>query len=66
MSMSTTKRIYLVQGGDKPRLIEASSQAQAIGHCVRGQFKASVASQREIVDFMVNNDPAEVEKASVE
>lgn len=62
----TAKRIYIVQGGDKPRLVEAISQAQAIGHCVRGQFKASVATQHEIVDFMLDSDLAEVEKASGE
>ncbi len=60
----SASRIYLVTGGDKPRLVQASSQAQAIGHCVRGQFKASVATQREIVDFMLASDPSEVENAS--
>lgn len=62
----TANRIYLVSGGDKPRLVQASSQAQAIGHVVRSQYKASVATQREIVAFMQDDELAEVETASGE
>jgi hypothetical protein len=48
----TAKRIYLVTGGEWPRLVLASSQAQAINHCVRGTFTAKVASQMDIVETM--------------
>lgn len=61
--MSAT-RVYLVTGGDKPRMVQATSQAQAIGHCVRSQYKATVATQMDIVKFMTENDPAMLEKAS--
>jgi len=52
----TARRIYLVTGGEYPRLVLASSQAQAINHCVRGTFSAKVASQMDIVDTM--SDPS--------
>ena len=58
-----TARIYKVVGGDKPRLVSATSQAQAIVHVVRNQFKATVATQADLVDLL----PAtKVEKASEE
>ena len=51
--MSAT-RIYLVSGGDKPRLVEASSQSQAVGYVVRGQYSAVVPTQEELVHHVVN------------
>jgi hypothetical protein len=62
----TAKRIYLVSGGERPRMVNASSQAQAIGHVVRKAYQATVATQRQIVDFMMDNDLAEVEEAAQE
>ncbi len=56
--MSST-RIYLVTGGAKPRLVEASSQAQAVGYVVRGQFVAAVPSQEELVHHVLNGTTVE-------
>ena len=38
--MAVTKRIYLVYGKDTEVLVNAASQASAIGFVVRGQYKA--------------------------
>ena len=59
-----TTRIYLVSGGDQPRLVRASSQAQAIGHIVRGTYKAIVASQVDLVELLPNG--TQIEEASTE
>ncbi len=56
-------RIYKVVGADKPRLVQANNQAQAIGHVVRNQFKATVATQADLVDLLPGT---KVEKASSE
>jgi len=47
-----TTRIYYVSGADKPRLVRASSQAQAINHVVRNQYTASVATQINLVELL--------------
>lgn len=47
-------RIYVVlnkQTGDK-RLVEATSQAQAIRHCVSTVYKADVATTKELAADM--------------
>lgn len=48
MSDKTQTRIYLVTTPDDNRLVEAASAAQAIRHCVRGSYAATVASPKEI------------------
>ena len=47
-----SKRIYLVTDTSNKRLVSASSQAQAIGHVVRAQFKATVATQSQLVELL--------------
>lgn len=45
-----TTRIYVINGGAKPRLVRAGSKATAIAHVVRTTFTATVASQDVLVD----------------
>lgn len=60
------KRIYAV--ADKKagvcHLVKAATQAQAVGHVVRGQFVAEVASQEVLVDLMTAGK--KVEEAGAE
>lgn len=58
-----TTRVYRVEGGDKPRLVQATSQAQAIGHVVRNQYSATVATQADLIDLLPGT---KVEKASAD
>lgn len=58
--MST--RIYIVtNGASGPRLVKAANQAQAIRHVTKPLYKASVASQDELVAALVKG--AKVEEA---
>ena len=54
-------RIYTVTSTNSPsvRLVRASSQAQAINHCVKNDYKATVASQ----DDLISNRDKDVEVA---
>lgn len=45
-----TTRIYIINGGEKPRLVRASHKSAAIAHVVRTTFTAAVASQDVLVD----------------
>ncbi len=54
----TAKRIYLVSG-DKPRLVEASSQAQAIRYVVRARYSATIPTQEELVHHVLNGTTVE-------
>ena len=50
--MATAKRIYVVtegEAGDSQRLVRASNPSQAITHVVKSIFKATVATQDELV-----------------
>ncbi len=47
-----TTRIYVVVTGDEKRLIDATSSAQAIRHCVRNRYSAKPATPKEIAAFM--------------
>lgn len=48
-------RIYVVTQRDKPnRLVEASSAAQAIRHCVRGEYSAKVPTNKELAAAMTH------------
>lgn len=45
-------RIYVVVEKDgTKRMIEATSQAQAIRHCVKDRFTASVATAKDVADL---------------
>lgn len=55
-------RIYVVTAGETKRLVEASSAAQAIRHCAKGQFAAAVASTKDVAEIVGSGKP--VEKAS--
>ena len=59
------KRIYVVRspvGGD--RLVRAGSHAQAVGHVVRGTYRAEVAGQDELVQLLAVG--AKVEEAGAD
>jgi hypothetical protein len=45
-------RIYVVDDGDKRRLIEASSAAQAIRHCAKHQYTVKIATPKEVASLM--------------
>ena len=49
---AAAKRVYVVTGGPAPRLVKAVSQAQAIGHVIAATYKASVASQDDLIDAL--------------
>jgi hypothetical protein len=49
--MSQT-RIYVVLNDGKRRLVEATSAAQAIRHCVQPHFSAKPATPREVAALM--------------
>lgn len=65
-------RIYVVGGIDKrypesftePQLVRASSQAQAVGHIVRGKYHAKVAKQDDLERLL--GEGHKVESASSE
>lgn len=63
--MANNTRIYVVreQGatGAGRHLVEAATQAQAIGHVVRGKYTAEVAEQGELVELVSKG--VKVEKA---
>lgn len=44
-----SKRIYIVNGGEQPRLVRAGSRSAAISHVVKTTYSAAVASQDNIV-----------------
>jgi hypothetical protein len=59
-------RIYVVlnqQTGDK-RLVEATSQAQAIRHCVSTIYRADVATSKAVAQFMSKGVRIEVAETS--
>lgn len=62
----TRTRIYLVSHrGDEPNmLIDARSQAEAIRARNAGQYRAQVASAREIADHFLGNANAKIFDAS--
>lgn len=45
-------RIYVVVHGEERRLVEATSAAQAIRHCVRNKYSAKAATPKEIALLM--------------
>ena len=47
------KRIYVVSGVDSIRLIEAGSKAQAISFVAKSSFEGRVASQSDLVKFIM-------------
>lgn len=49
--MATT-RIYVVSHGEERRLIDATSAAQAIRHCVRSKYAAKPAVPKELAHLM--------------
>lgn len=66
----TETRIYVVLQKDNntntQRVVEASSAAQAIKHCVRGQFSAHVPNTKELADLIGQSsgkNPLIVERA---
>jgi len=59
-----SQRIYVVTGEQQPRLVRASSQAQAIGYVVRNKYKAAVASQTDLIELL--SQGVKVEEATEE
>ena len=62
----TTTRIYQVKrdDGSKPRLVRASTPAQAVRHVIRNEYIADVASQDDLVALLGSG--VTVEAASAE
>ena len=56
-------RIYVVQHGENRRLVEASSQSQAIWHCVRHAYAAKIAAPKELASLMSTGLTVEVAKS---
>lgn len=48
----TTKRPYIVSGIGEDRLINATSQAQALRHAARGTFKIKTANSGDVMRLM--------------
>ena len=48
----TTKRPYIVSGIGEDRLINASSQAQALRHAAKGTFTVKTANTADVVRLM--------------
>lgn len=47
-------RIYVVMAKDKPfRLVEASSAAQAIRHCVMKEYSARAAGPKDVAELLM-------------
>jgi hypothetical protein len=62
--MSTTRFYKLAPvlgNGDKPRIVEATSQSQAYSHMARMHWVASIASQFDLVELI--GQGVKVEKA---
>lgn len=59
-------RIYVVmeKASGNRRLIEASSSAQAIRHCVKNAYEAKVANTKDIAGLMQSGMVVEVAGAS--
>ncbi len=56
-------RIYVIVTKDKPhRLVEASSAAQAIRHCVAREYSAKVAGAKDVAGMLATGTA--VEKAN--
>lgn len=55
-------RIYVVINKEERRLVEATSAAQAIRHCVRNVYAAHVAGTKELASLM--SQGVTVERAS--
>lgn len=49
------RRIYRVETPKGTKLIRANSPAQAIRHAAKPLFKASVATQEELVELLGND-----------
>lgn len=50
----TGSRIYIVRStnGASQRLVEATSQAQAVRHCVSQDYEVYVATTKDVAKFM--------------
>ena len=61
--MAQTTRIYIVTAkGKTQRLVEATSAAQAIRHCVAQEYAAKVAGAKDVANLAATGTT--VEKAS--
>lgn len=62
--MATSTRIYAVEDSKSKTvaLVEASTPAQARGHCARKQYAAKVATQTQLVELLGKG--IKVEKAN--
>lgn len=63
--MADNNRIYVVQNKTtaEKRLVEATSQAQAIRHCVAQVYRADVASPKAVASLM--GEGLKVERAEL-
>lgn len=63
--MTSPKRIYIVASPTGNSLVEATSQAQAIGIVVGKLYTARIAKPKEIVELMQASKPVESDHVSV-
>lgn len=62
-----TTRIYVIMQKDKPnRLVDASSAAQAIRHCVSTEYSSRVATAKDVADMLAHGVVVEQAKTETE
>lgn len=45
-------RVYAVESSDELTLVTANSQAQALNHVAKGQFKVKTASAMDVLEYI--------------
>lgn len=45
-------RVYAVESTEELTLVKANSQAQALNHVAKGQFKVKAATAMDVVDYI--------------
>lgn len=52
--MAAAKRIYVVTDGTTVNLVRATVKSQAVAHVVKSKYKATVATQDELVKHVAD------------
>lgn len=50
--MAAVERVYKIEDENTISMVIATSQAQALNHVVKAQYKVGVASALEVADYM--------------
>lgn len=61
MTTENKTRTYAVEGPKGLRLIDAKTPAQAIRFATRGEYKAKVPTQKELIEILTGPNPPKVE-----